>query len=337
MPADYRRIHRLLEIITIIQSETGYNAKRLAERFGVAERSIYRDLEVLETLGIPYYFDEATQGYRIRHDFFLPPVDLTLDEALALLALARHVGEREQVPFMAPAGRAIEKIRSQLPPALREPIERIASHVDIRLAAASGADGVADVYELVRQAIATGRALRCCYESLEAREDPQRAEEVFRFEPYALLFSQRAWYAVGHHGGRDEVRKLKLQRFARCELTDQPYEIPEDFSIAEHLGQAWRMIRGQERYDVELWFAPSFAETIADTHWHATQRVDWQDDGSILFRVQVDGLDEIVWWVLSMGPYCKVLQPRGLAERVRHLAEGVLRHYTDYPDDTTVP
>ena len=335
MPADYRRIHRLLEMITLLQSERGYNAKRLAERFGVAERSIYRDLEVLETLGIPYYFDEPTQGYRIRGDFFLPPVDLTLDEALALMALARHVGEAEQVPFLAPAGRAIEKIRSQLPPALRQPIEKLEPHVGIQLAAASSGDGIVDVYELVRQAIGTGRALRCRYESLEAREDPQRSEEVFRFEPYALLFSQRAWYAVGHHAGRDEVRKLKLQRFVHCEATDQRYEISEDFSLAEHLGQAWRMIRGRERCDVVLWFDPSFAETIADTHWHATQRVDWQDDGSIIFRVQVDGLDEIVWWVLSMGPYCKVLEPRGLAERVRHLAEAVLRQYADYPDDTT--
>ncbi|MEX0885837.1 MAG: YafY family protein [Phycisphaeraceae bacterium] len=332
MAGDYRRIHRLLELITLIQAEPGYNARRLAERFGVAERSIYRDLEVLETIGIPYYFDDETSGYRIRRDFFLPPIDLTLDESLALIALARHVGEQEQIPFMRPASRAIVKLRGQLPAALREPIEQLENHVDIHLAAAGASDGIVDVYEVVRQAIATGQALRCSYESLEAREDPRRGEEVFRFEPYALLFSQRAWYAVGHHAGRDDVRSLKLQRFSRCELTDERYAIPEDFSLNAHLGQAWRMIRGRPRVDVELWFDPAFAETIADTHWHSTQQIDWEDDGSIIFRCQVDGLDEIVWWVLSMGPNCKVRQPRALAERVRHLAEGVVRHYADYPE-----
>ena len=145
----------------------------------------------------------------------------------------------------------------------------------------------------------------------------------------ALLFSQRAWYAVGHHGGRDAVRQLKLNRFTLIEPTDKPYTVPEDFSIEKHLGYAWRMIRGQQRHDVRLRFDAAFAETIADTRWHATQQIDWHDDGSITFCCQVDGLDEIVWWVLSMGPHCVVEAPDELAERVRSLAADVVANYAE--------
>ena len=81
------------------------------------------------------------------------------------------------------------------------------------------------------------------------------------------------------------------------------------------------MIRGSDRHAVELWFSPEFAETIADTHWHSTQRIDWQDDGSILFHCEVDGLDEIVWWILGMGPHCVVRKPKALVQRVRALTE----------------
>lgn len=66
------------------------------------------------------------------------------------------------------------------------------------------------------------------------------------------------------------------------------------------------MIRGKKAYKVELVFDAAFAETISDTHWHRTQQVDWQDDDSIVFRCKVDGLDEIVWWIMSMGPHCTV-------------------------------
>lgn len=329
MAGDYKRIHRLLEIITRIQADHTWNAKRLAAHFNVTERSIYRDFEVLEQIGVPYYFDEQTGGYRIRRDFFLSPVELTLDESLALIALGEQVAQKEQIPFMQPAAKAIAKVRGQLPSKLREPLEMMHGATDIHLAAAGSSDGVADVYELVRRAIATRRMLRCSYESLDARGDLAKTAEVFQFHPYRLLFSQRAWYAIGHHQNRDEVRCLKLQRFCACELTDQPYAIPEDFSLEQHLGKAWRMIRGRKTYNVELWFDAAFAETIADTHWHDTQQIDWLDDGSITFQCQVDGLDEIVWWILSMGPHCVVKQPAELAMRVKKLAEQTAEQYAD--------
>ena len=62
------------------------------------------------------------------------------------------------------------------------------------------------------------------------------------------------------------------------------------------------------------------AETIADTLWHKTQQLEDHDDGSLTFRCTVAGLDEISWWVLSMGPHCRVLAPDELRDRVRQAA-----------------
>lgn len=42
----------------------------------------------------------------------------------------------------------------------------------------------------------------------------------------------------------------------------------------------------------------------------------------MIFRCKVDGLDEIVWWILSMGPHCVVNKPPELADRVGELAAG---------------
>ncbi len=70
------------------------------------------------------------------------------------------------------------------------------------------------------------------------------------------------------------------------------------FSLEDHLGNAWRMICGQKTYEVELLFDADFAENIADTARHKTQKIDWLEDGSIRFRCKVDGLDEIQWWIL---------------------------------------
>lgn len=329
MPADYSRIHRLLKIITLIQSGGTWTAPRLAETCGVSERTIYRDLKMLEGAGIPYFFDEKQRTYRIPAEFFMPAVALTLDETLALIALGEHVGGKEQVPFTRAASRAIAKIRSQLPRSIREEVEQLEKHIEIDLAKASPGDGIGDVYEQMHAAIAARRALRCRYEAVHSSADDAAATDDFLFEPYVLFFSQRAWYVIGRHGGRGETRCLKLNRFAAIEPADARYDIPADFSVSQYLGNAWRMIPSDRSYDVVIDFDAAFAETIADTHWHDTQQIAWNEDGSMTFRCTVDGLDEIVWWVLSMGPHCTVRQPRELVEKVRQRAEAMVTMYRD--------
>ncbi len=361
----YSRVHRLLKIITLIQSGGRWDARALARECGTTERTVYRDLNMLEGAGVPYYLDEETGGYRIRREFFMPPVELTLEEALALVCLGEHVGEGEQIPLLEPAARAVAKVRGQLPAGITGPLEQVAPHVEIKLAASMPRDGVTDVYQLVRWAIGNRRALRCAYERPRGRsgregQSPARtargraaegdgelsirpgdggngAEEDFLFRPYCLFFSQRAWYAIGRHSGRSGLRCLKLNRFTRMTQTDTPYAIPEDFSLKTYLGKAWRMIPGDRVYRVELHVDAEFAETVADTHWHDTQEVEWLDDGSILLRCEVAGLDEIVWWILGMGPHCTVRRPKMLGDRVRRLSRATSDNYAGsrHPDEGT--
>lgn len=330
MAADYKRIHRLLKIYTFIQNENGWTAARLAEELKVTERTIFRDIDVLKELGMPVFHDQERKCYKVHKDFYLPSIDLTFDEALALVSLGRQIHDQDHIPFSGAAQRAIAKIRGQIKPAVLRELELIEDHLAIRLAASATQEGFATYYDRVRTAIATGTALRCSYESparprdnADAPSDP----ETFLLKPYTLFFNQRAWYVVGYHGGRDDVRTLKLNRFTLLEPTSHAYEIPRDFSMQKHLGNAWRMIRGTTSYDVELLFDPAFAETISDTTWHATQAFDNLPDGSLRFTCKVDGLDEIVWWALSMGAHCKVIKPLELAQRVQTEAAAMVALY----------
>lgn len=59
------QIDRILEIIRLLQRRPGYTAGDLAERFGVSERTIYRDFELLQGKG--YHID---MGPQYRHFIF---------------------------------------------------------------------------------------------------------------------------------------------------------------------------------------------------------------------------------------------------------------------------
>jgi proteasome accessory factor B len=58
--------------------------------------------------------------------------------------------------------------------------------------------------------------------------------------------------------------------------------------------------------------------------WHKTQKTEFEDDGSLLFRARVSGLSEIVWWILGYGDQAEVLQPKKLrlliAQRAKNMA-----------------
>lgn len=321
-------VHRLLKIVTLLQGPEVMTAVRLASELGVSERTIFRDIAKLNATGVPVDFDEVAQRYRIGAGFFLPPLQLTADEVLALSVLCDEVAQKEQIAFLAPAWRALAKIEAQLPAEAREELSAMEGHVVVRTAQADPGGGSGDVYDRMRRAILTRRVVECEYESpaagsgggSSAPRDDSPMREPFRFEPYALLFSVRAWYVLGHREGRSGVRCLKLSRFTRVTASHVAYTIPEGFSVEKHLGNAWRLIPGDHEYDVILRFEPPIGETVADTLWHPTQTIDHESDGSITLCLRVAGLDEIVWWVLSMGPSCRVIQPPELASRVRELA-----------------
>lgn len=323
-------VHRLLKILTLLQSGGTHNPDNLAIALDVSKRTVYRDINKLQSTGVPIEFDDTTQSYRVGPGFFLPPLQLTGDEALALAVLCDEVAQKEQIAFLGPAFRALAKIEAQLPPEIREELSAMAGHLVVRTAQSDPSSGAVDVYERMRHAIAARTALECQYETpSEGPGIEPRDPEPFLFEPYALLFSVRAWYAIGRHARRDAVRCLKLSRFIQVVPTEHRYTIPTDFSVESHLGNAWRLIKGAKEHEVVLRFDPPIGETVADTLWHPTQVVEHNQDGSIVLRFTVAGLDEIVWWILSMGPSCRVVEPPSLIERVRELATRTAALYTE--------
>ena len=314
------RVSRLLRIICLIQSGQTWSPKALAEELGTSERNVYRDIDQIKGAGVPVTYDKSAQTYRIDGQFFLPPVRLDLEEALALAALCESISESEQIPFLSPAIRAMQKIEAQLPRDITEDLRERLSALAIRTARAMEPDGFKDVYDRVVQAIADRRSLLCKYDAAASSEPDFDPDAEFDFEPYAVFFAVRAWYAVGRRSDRDGLRTLKLNRFNKFSPTERPYEIPASFSLDSHLGNAWNMINAGPDVDVELIFDPDFAETIADTRWHPTQETEHLEDGSCRFTATGAGMDEIVWWILSMGPHCQVVRPPELAECVRQLA-----------------
>ena len=80
------RIDRLFGILTLLQSRKYISAEKIAEKFKISVRTVFRDLKALSETGIPLSFEPA-KGYFIVQGYFLPPISLTNDEANSLLLM----------------------------------------------------------------------------------------------------------------------------------------------------------------------------------------------------------------------------------------------------------
>jgi predicted DNA-binding transcriptional regulator YafY len=91
----------------------------LAERLGVSERTIYRDIQTLCGLGAPVE-GEAGVGYMMRAGVFLPPLMFDADELEALVLGARWVRRQGDSVLAQAANNALAKIATATPRDLRD-------------------------------------------------------------------------------------------------------------------------------------------------------------------------------------------------------------------------
>ena len=87
-------------------------------------------------------------------------------------------------------------------------------------------------------------------------------------------------------------------------------------TFASILGMRGQSIRGNQSYDVEIWFSPEAAQVVTETVWHHTQKAKSNPDGSVTLTFQVDGLEEIANWILSWAGRAKIIQPLELRELI---------------------
>ena len=74
---DLKRLERLVEILRIIDQGETVTPKGLAAHFGITDRTIYRDILILQT-DFPIAFDYERNSYCFSEGYSLKKIDLSL-------------------------------------------------------------------------------------------------------------------------------------------------------------------------------------------------------------------------------------------------------------------
>lgn len=307
-----KRITRLVKLLQMLHHGRGLNSDGLAKACGVGRRTIFRDMDTLRSGGVPIEFDSKAQRYSVCPEFFGSPSDLSVEEALALWALAGSVGSEPQFPIYADAHSALTKLEASLPNEVRRQFVKLSKAIRIIPHKVAHLGKKAPIYHDLIAAILNRRAVEIEYSSLTEWDRIKT-----KIKPYVLLFCQHSWYVVGHSSYHQEVRNFNLLRIEAMNVLKQRYSIPKSFDWDEHLGGAWNMIREGDRDNhVVVRFGSLVAKNVAEVHWHDSQRTKFMPDGSLIFQVSVSGLSEIAWWIMGYGDQAEVLKPTALRRQI---------------------
>jgi predicted DNA-binding transcriptional regulator YafY len=321
------RLARMLRVVAVLRGHPdGIRPAEIARRTGVATRTVYRDLRALETeVGVAVWSEDGLWG--VVGEEFLPPLKLTLDEAMAVVLSARLM-VRYADKYDPDLAAAFEKLEGVLPQPLADHVERT---LDVLAQHARDAGFSERVHRLTR-AWAERRVVTLDYEP--ARYAPESAARKAVVRPYLIepSLQTHALYLIGWDETRDALRTFKIERIRDVALTPRTFELPEGDGVESALRRAWDIIADQPPTDVVLRFSPAVAARVREATWHPTQQVVQDDDGSLTWRATVAGTIEIRLWILSWGDDVEVLAPPDLRKDVaqthrrageRYAAEGM--------------
>jgi len=303
------RLSRVLRVLQLLQGRGRWNARSIADELEVSERTVYRDLTVLALAGVPWAYERDEGRYRLRPDYRFPALNLTDDELLGQATAAR-LAEAAGLDIGSGARPTAEKLAatSEQTGQILNEAQRLIEVLDLKLA---DQRPHRDVLHTVQWALLKRRLLSGLYQS------PYEPKPVrLTLCPYRLCLVKACWYLIARPINRDQSVTLRTTRFKSLRMLDEPADVPQDFDLVGYFGNAWGVYRGDRPYDVKLRFDPVAAEVAAETTWHHTQRVRRHADGSATFSFRVDGLNEIVRWVLGWAGKVRVLEPAELRDRV---------------------
>ena len=309
---------------SLIASRRGKSAADLAQELEFHWRTVYRDLEALQLAGFPIFTDRIDGKNlwsvldSVRHNI---PIPLNLTELMALYFSRGLMTVLKDTVFYESLESFFQKIKATLPAETIQYLDRIEESFEVGSKPYKQYSQLRDSIDRISEATIQRKIIEIDYFTMSRKEKTHR-----KVAPYKIWFFDGAFYLVGNCGLREDIRIFALDRIKSLKLTDETFEMPEDFKVEDFMQTSFGVFHGKPQ-DVKIRFAAEIAGYISEKIWHKTQKIQPQKDGSLIFEARVAGTEEIKFWLMTWGSKAEVLSPAALREEILAEAKAMLNTY----------
>ncbi|PJJ55691.1 helix-turn-helix transcriptional regulator [Compostimonas suwonensis] len=206
---------RLLDLLSLLQTRRDWPGSLLAERLGISDRTVRRDIDRLRDMG---YSIHATMGpdggYRLQAGSELPPLLFDDDQTVAL-AVALQTASVAGVGIEEAAVRALATIRQVMPSRLRHRLDALEVIAIAQRPGESAPPGASmEVLVSLADTIRAREVLRFDYADRVGASDEPSLRPPRRVEPHHIVAAQGRWYLVAWDLDREDWRLFSVERVA---------------------------------------------------------------------------------------------------------------------------
>lgn len=220
------RIDRLLGILTFLQSKKYVPAEKIAEKFKISIRTVYRDIKALCEQGIPISFEQH-RGYFVVQGYFLPPVTFSSEEANALLLMEGLVNSFADKSIKTHYSNLLNKVKAVLRSSQKEKIELLDNKIKLQLPPC-----VINDFEYLtplQNAIISRSQVELDYKNTK--------EEVSKrlVEPIGLVFYAFNWHLIAWCHMRNDYRDFKVTRILKVNSKGYPFKKTDHIELNDYM------------------------------------------------------------------------------------------------------
>jgi len=309
------RLVRQWKLLRLLEaSHTGFTIQELVDETEMSDKTIRRDLKVLQTA---FPIDELT-GERGRKQFRMQPlsdqIGFTVTDLLSIHMSRQFLEPLAGSPFFEGHCNVQRKVKGALGEQAVRFIEKVSDKLKATAVGASDYRKRGDIIDRLMIAIEDRKIALIVYQSMQATEPVE--QEIY---PLGMVYHRGSLYLIAWSSRRKEVRTYKVDRIDDVDLQNFQYQVPEGFSLQDWLEKSFGVFRsGSELLQtIRVHFTRDVARYVRESNWHPSQKLEPQNDGSVIAEFQLPDTAEIKRWIMSFGRAAKVLAPDDLTAEIR--------------------
>jgi Predicted transcriptional regulator len=205
------RLDRIAALLVQLQSRPLIKSSEMAKRYGVSQRTIYRDMRTLLEAGVPVCGNSGI-GYSLVEGYRLPSLMFTKEEAMAFLTAEKIIEQLTDTQNSNYFQMGMDKIRA----ALRMVDKNYLHHMDDTIAvykSRNTKESLPNLMQTILSSINEKRVLEVDYTNADGKESKRALEAV------GISYSHPNWYLSAWCHLRSNYRMFRLDRISHVETT----------------------------------------------------------------------------------------------------------------------
>ena len=295
--------NRYFQMLYLLLEKGNMTAPQLAKHFEVSVRTIYRDIDILSSAGIPIYAIQGQGGgIFIKDNFVLNKSFLSeQDQNQIIIALQSitAVNQEDTSVLLSKLSSVFQK--------------RNTNWFEIDFSSWTKTGATKNVFHIIQSAI-----FKCKCVSFEYYNG--NGEVTKRIvEPLKLVFKNTDWYFYGFCTIRCDYRFFKLTRIKNLEMINQGYirDVPNQiFKRCEHFEM--------ETIKITLLFDKSMSFRVYDKF---IDEITENSDGSLLVETIMPNNELMYSYILSCGDSVEVISPPSIRQEIINRTKKIIQKY----------